>query len=178
MRDSEVKPEVETATPEGRPAGDAPPVVYARPVAKPMGARIAAALVLAGCGAILTVAARLTPDPRGYGTAEQLHTGPCGMLVLTGLPCPTCGMTTAFAHAVRGQWLRALWAQPAGFVLALGTLVLGLICVWTLVRGRWPRVTFWVVTPYRLFWTLLVLLLGSWAFKIAAGLATGVLPYR
>jgi hypothetical protein len=100
------------------------------------------------------------------------------MLITTGYPCPTCGMTTAFSHTVRGQWGRALWDQPAGFVLALGTMALTIVCVWAVVRGRWPRVNLWLLTPYRLFLGLLVLLIGSWAFKIATGLADGSLPYR
>ena len=97
---------------------------------------------------------------------------------MTGYPCPTCGMTTAFAHLVRGQLWRALWAQPAGFVLAIAVFVLTGLCIWTLVRGCWPRLNLWLITPYRLFLGLLVLLLGGWAFKIVAGLADGTLPYR
>lgn len=87
-------------------------------------------------------------------------------------------MTTAFAHTVRGQWLRAFWVQPAGFVLAVGTIAFLGISAWTVVRGRWPRLTGWWLTPYRLFLGLLILLLGAWAFKIVTGLATGTLPYR
>jgi len=100
------------------------------------------------------------------------------MLIMTGYPCPTCGMTTAFAHFVRGQWLRALWVQPAGFVLAAATVGVALVALWTLVRGRWPRILLPAfITPYRLFLTLLLLLLGSWAFKIVTGLATHTLPF-
>ena len=135
-------------------------------------------MILLGCLAVLAAAAYLEPDDRGFGTHEQLGTGPCGMLIVTGYPCPTCGMTTAFAYAVRGQLLRAFWAQPAGFVLALGTIALTGVSIWTIVRGRWPHVRLWFVTPYRLFLGLLVLLLGSWVFKIVAGLIDGSLPYR
>lgn len=97
---------------------------------------------------------------------------------MTGYPCPTCGMTTAFAHFVRGQWLRAAWVQPAGFVFALGTAAWAVGCVWTLVRGRWPAIRLPWLTPFRLFAVLLVLLLGSWAFKIVVGLITGTVPYH
>jgi hypothetical protein len=139
--------------------------------------RAIAALLLAGCLAVLAIAMWLAPDPRGYGTAEQLGTGPCGVLVMTGLPCPTCGMTTAFAHTVRGQWVRAFLAQPGGFVLALGAMGAAVLSVWVLLRGRWPGVALRYVTPYRLFLALLVLLLGAWAFTIFSGLARGTLPY-
>jgi hypothetical protein len=135
-------------------------------------------LVFLGCLAVLILAAWLKPDPRGFGTHAQLGTGPCGMLIMTGYPCPTCGMTTAFAHLVRGQWLRALWVQPAGFALGLGALVLTGVSAWALVRGRWPRIRLGFLSPYRLFLGLLMLLLGSWAFKIVVGLIEGTLPYR
>jgi hypothetical protein len=163
--------------PEHAPATAAP--IEARPVAARARVRPWAALILAGCLAVLLVALYLKPDPRGYGTHQRLiGMGPCGMLVMTGLPCPTCGMTTAFAHTVRGQWGRAFWVQPLGFLLALGTIGLAPVALWSLVRGRWPRVDLRVVTPLRLFVGLLVLLVGSWAFKIATGLADGTLPFR
>ncbi len=168
---------------EGIDAGDAlheasAAPVTARPVTRPIAVRLWATLVLVGCLAVLGLALYLAPAPRGYGTHEALFgTGPCGMLVMTGLPCPTCGMTTSFSHVVRGQWLRAFYVQPAGFMLALGTIALVVICIWTLIRGHWPLTTFWLINPYRIFLALLVLLVGGWAFKIATGLADGSLPY-
>ncbi|MBU0637560.1 MAG: DUF2752 domain-containing protein [Planctomycetes bacterium] len=140
--------------------------------------RLWAALVVLAGGAVLGTSAWLKPDERGYGTHEQLGGGPCGMLVTTGLPCPTCGMTTAFAHTVRGQWWRAFWAQPTGFVLALGTAAAVVGGMWVLLAGRWPRWNLFFVTPYRLFLGLLILLLGGWGFKLAVGLLDGTLPLR
>lgn len=152
--------------------------LQARPVTEAGRARWWATLALLGCVIVLGVAVYVRPDPRGFGTHAALGFGPCGMLVTTGYPCPTCGMTTAFAYVVRGQWLRALWAQPAGFVLGVGTIGLAGVAAWTIVRGRWPRVNLGFMTPYRLFLGLLVLLLGSWAFKIVVGLMDHSLPYR
>jgi len=129
-------------------------------------ARLLALPVLAVCLTVLGIAIWLKPDPRGVGTHEQLGGGPCGMLQWTGLPCPTCGMTTAFAHTVRGQWLRAFWAQPAGFVFALGTIVLAGVSGLALVRGRWPQVPYRWLSPNLLFGVLLALLLGGWVFKL------------
>ncbi len=149
-----------------------------RALAERTHSRLWATIVLVACGAVLGLSAYLKPDPRGFGTHAQLGTGQCGMLIVTGYPCPTCGMTTAFAHTVRGQWGRAFLVQPAGFVMALATIVLTVGSAWTLVRGRVPRVHVSFVTPYRVFFTLLVLLLGSWAFKIVVGLIQGTLPYR
>jgi hypothetical protein len=139
--------------------------------------------VLLACAAILSLAAYLSPDRRGYGTHQQLRVagarlGPCGMLLTTGFPCPACGMTTAFAHTVRLQWAQAFWAQPAGFVLALGTVAACVTASWTLLTGRTVRLPWWDVTPFWLIVIVLVILLGGWLCKIALGLWSQALPVR
>jgi Protein of unknown function (DUF2752) len=140
-----------------------PPAIATTP-----SARLPAAGVFLACAAVLGVSAWLRPDPRGYGTHEQLKMGRCGMLVTTGLPCPTCGMTTAFAHTVRGQWITAVRAQPAGFLLCLATAATALAAGRAALTGAWPvRALLWL-TPYRLFGGLLLLLLGGWAYKALA----------
>ena len=140
--------------------------------------RVYATLVVVGCAGILGLAARLTPNPKGYGTHRQLGFGRCGMLITTGLPCPTCGMTTAVAYAVRGRLIRAFLAQPAGLVFALATAACLIGAGWVVVTGRMLPIRIPFVTPYQLFFGLLVLLLGSWVFKIVVGLASGTLPDR
>src|SRR5687768_15883893 len=44
---------------------------------------------------LLVVASMLQPDSRGMGTHEQLGMPPCTFLFLTGIRCPSCGMTTS-----------------------------------------------------------------------------------
>jgi hypothetical protein len=68
---------------------------------------------------MLGVAAGLTPSAAGHGTHGQLGLPPCGWVLAMGRPCPSCGMTTAFAHAADGELARAAWAQPAGLLLAV-----------------------------------------------------------
>ncbi len=132
-----------------------------------------------GAVGLLLMAARLKPNPLGYGTHTQIpYQGPCAMLVTTGYPCPTCGMTTAFAHTVRGQWLRAARVQPGGFVLALATIGVVFGAGWVVIVGRCPMLYWPWLTPFRLFAALLVLLLGSWAFVLVAGLLDGSLPVK
>lgn len=155
-------------------------LLEARPIhsARAGGARTRAwaCLVLAACAAVLGLAAWLKPDQRGYGTHEQLGFAPCGWLVVSRYPCPTCGMTTAFCHAVRGQWVRGFLAQPAGFVFALGTMVTAVAAAWTALTGRWPgRLTAWL-TPFRVCLGLLVVLLGAWGWVMVWRLAHHALP--
>lgn len=75
--------------------------------------------VVAASVAVLAVAAEIEPDLRGYGSHTQLGLPPCGFLLLTGAPCPGCGLTTAFAHGIRGQWAMAASANPLGLALFL-----------------------------------------------------------
>jgi hypothetical protein len=39
---------------------------------------------------------------------------------LTGLPCPTCGMTRAVCQAVHGHWAESIAWHPAGLLLLAG----------------------------------------------------------
>ncbi|MBZ0120828.1 MAG: DUF2752 domain-containing protein [Sandaracinaceae bacterium] len=67
--------------------------------------------------AVIVTAALLTPSAEGHGTHTQLGLPPCGFLVVTGYPCPGCGLTTSFAHMVRLQIGGALGANPFGVLL-------------------------------------------------------------
>jgi hypothetical protein len=98
--------------------------------------RLALVVLALGLVGLLGLARGLVPDPRGYGTHRQLGLASCGFLRLTGRPCPTCGMTTAFAWSVRGRLDRAWWANPAGAVLAPTCLALVPWLLVSAIRGR------------------------------------------
>src|SRR3954463_849404 len=97
-----------------------PPIYSGPPPARSLdaGARLVALGVAAACLGVLLTAARLTPDPSGTSTHTQLGMQSCQFLAQTGLPCPSCGMTTSFAWFVRGNLLASLYVQPMGTVLA------------------------------------------------------------
>lgn len=107
----------------------------------------------------------LDPDPRGFGTHEQLGFGPCGMLESTGVPCPACGITTAVTLSAQGSLWRGFLTQPVGPVLVVATPLFFLLAVRFHWRGedvyqryrqrRWP----WVRVG-------LALALGAWAYRI------------
>ncbi len=85
------------------------------------------------CSAALIVAAFVEPDVRGFGTHTQLGLPPCGFLELTGTPCPGCGLTTAFAHAIRGRFVQAADANAFGlllFAIVCASIPLGLMAGW------------------------------------------------
>ena len=74
---------------------------------------------MAGSAAILGVGRVLTPNPSGVGTHEQLGLPPCMFLKLTGIPCPSCGLTTSVAYAAHLQFGASFMAQPFGLLIAL-----------------------------------------------------------
>jgi hypothetical protein len=82
-----------------------------------------------GLVAVYAIAWRLDPyeadgQPRRMETHRQLGLPPCTFKYLTGLPCPSCGMTTSFALLVRGDLLNSVKANAAGTLLALFGLAL------------------------------------------------------
>lgn len=83
----------------------------------PSATRIAWSVLALGAASVLAFAALLDPDARGYGTHEQLGIPHCGMRAFLGVPCPGCGLTTAFAHLARADLAAALEANPAALLL-------------------------------------------------------------
>lgn len=93
----------------------------------------------------------------------------CAFRRLTGIPCPGCGMTRAFAHLAKGHLAEGLHLHPLAPLLAVEAAAL-----W----GVWG----WAIRRRRSF------LPGAWPLGLAAGhavalaavwivrLATGTLP--
>ena len=52
--------------------------------------------------------------------ANPLHPLPidlCAFRMLTGLPCPTCGLTRALVRAIQGDFAGSLAMHPAGLIV-------------------------------------------------------------
>jgi|GEM_PF-3243744 len=81
---------------------------------------------------VLILAALLKPDPRGYGTHQQLGLPPCITSMMLGVKrCPGCGLTTGFAHLVRGQ-ITSAWASNPMSLLFFSAM---LICMGCALHG-------------------------------------------
>ena len=87
-----------------------------------------------------SLAVSKTPDPDGRGTHKKFGLPECGFLTMFNKPCPSCGMTTSFAHFVRGQWIDAGRANIGGLLLALVCTVQVPWCLWSAWRGELWRV--------------------------------------
>ncbi len=138
-------------------------------------ARWKAVLVLVGCIALGSLCAWLKPDDSWIGTSSQLGLAPCSLPTLVGIPCPTCGMTTAFAHAIRGEWLASFRAQPAGFVGALAIGVIGIVALDVLVTGKVWLINWYCVSSGWVVAILAGLFIAGWCYKIATWPSDGAM---
>jgi hypothetical protein len=133
-------------------------------------------MVCVPCWAVLAAAAAIHPDAQGYDTHRQLGLPACSFLQNTGMPCPTCGLTTAFAHMARGQVPSALRAQVFGTALFVLMAMGALAGAAQAITGRTILVcpNRPVTWAYCLLWGALI----GWALKLWLGLRSGDLPIR
>ncbi|WP_432797635.1 DUF2752 domain-containing protein [Poriferisphaera sp. WC338] len=94
--------------------------------------RLPALAIFLSCLILLAVGSYLSPT---FGLTEAFNMPVCGFKLHTGLPCLTCGMTTAFTHATHGHLLTAFYTQPFGAALAIATAAFFLISLWSLITG-------------------------------------------
>ena len=129
--------------------------------------RAGQAATLAVLVGLIGLGLALVPSPTGAGTHCQLGLPACGMLETTGLPCPTCGVTTAFCLAAHGRLVEALLAQPFGFALFLLVAggALGLAAALVSGRSVLPVLTPWTLAAGGT--ALMLLLLAAWTYKLA-----------
>ena len=132
----------------------------------PFGRRLTAGFVTAATGTVLGVAAYLKPAEAGVGTHSQLNLPPCSWVINFNLPCPTCGMTTSFAHAADGNLLQSFLTQPAGFILAILTAAAFLISLYVLFTGSTIVSLYARLWGRSVIWLGAVILISAWAYKI------------
>ena len=128
-------------------------------------------LAAAGIGllGLLLIAAVLKPSPSGRGTHEQLGLPPCTFLVLFGRPCPSCGMTTAWAYMVRGLWVDACRANVGGTLLGLLAIVAAAWLLGSAAAGRWCVVKPNGIVAAWIGAIVLLVTLIDWAIRLWVG---------
>lgn len=117
------------------------------------------------------------PDgrPRRMGTHEQLLKVECNFKRMTGVPCPSCGMTTSFAFLVRGDVPNSLRANAVGTLLAVCWL---LTIPWALASAWRNRLVGIRSLERALVWSAAIffgLMLLRWVIVLAIGWYNGTL---
>jgi uncharacterized protein DUF2752 len=128
--------------------------------------RILALAISAGCLQMLIIGARLNPDPAGMGTHTQLGLPACSFAAATGLPCPTCGMTTSVSWLARGNLAASFYVQPMGAVIGLIAIAAFWLGIYVAITGRAAyRLILFIPSRYYVF-SLLSFWIIAWAWKI------------
>lgn len=99
---------------------------------------------------------------------------PCGMKVRYGLPCPTCGFTTAALSFFSGDILGAFYIQPAGALLCTALVITVFLAFITAVFGVYfPFLKNLVrrFKPWQIIIVIVVILLAAWAVTLSRALA-------
>jgi len=127
--------------------------------------RVSATIVAAVAATAFVLLWNVEPAAKGYDSHVQLGMAPCGWPRSLGIPCPTCGCTTAACWLVHGNVVRAFVVQPFGALLALFGLLAGAHAGFCLVARRsfvdlLVRVPFWSIT-----FGAIVLMLLAWYYK-------------
>ena len=144
------------------------PAIHPLEVGRPAFRRLIGTLVSIPAAGVLGLAAWLEPAEAGLGTHTQLNMPPCAWILAADIPCPTCGMTTAFAHAAEGDLVSAFVAQPMGAVLAVVTAVILVVGTYTAVTGSRLATLFERLWGRRAAWALVLGFSGAWLYKVAA----------
>lgn len=164
-----------TAPTSPTPSAPAPqaPLFARRPPTPNWATRLIALAVFAPTLAVLLTASSLAADPQGMGTHTQLGLTPCGFKAATGLPCATCGMTTAFTHAAHGRLFAAGLTQPAGLVLAVLTAMAVILSGWSLATAMPLNPLGAALWRPRVVLTFIALILGGWLYTVIKTVVVG-----
>jgi hypothetical protein len=104
--------------------------------------------------------------PLKQGTHQQLGLPPCNFQTWTGVPCPSCGMTTSFSLLVHGDVWNSLKANFAGTAL----VTFGILFVpWAFASAFLKRFLFirsLEMVVFRLAVVFLVMLFGRWGIVL------------
>ena len=83
-----------------------------------------------------------------------------GVGLTTGIPCPSCGMTTSFAWFYHGNLPASFYVQPAGFLAAYLTFAVGFFALYQALTAR-PVYRLLRLVPLRLSVILALSLLAA-----------------
>src|SRR5262249_20024294 len=133
-------------------------------------------LAVAGLAAVmLLVAGLLRPSANGVGTHRQLGLPPCAFLHFTGIPCPSCGLTTSVAHAARLHFYESVITQPFGLIVFISAVLSIPLSIY-LIHRRVPWAALGGLRGGNIaLYSMFALFILSWLYKIAV--MKGLFPH-
>jgi hypothetical protein len=117
--------------------------------------------------AVFVTATRIDPynadgSAQAMATHRQLGLPPCTFQEVTGMPCPSCGMTTSFALLMRGDVANSARANWVGTVLATFCLLVIPWAAASVLLGRALFIRSLERALMAVIMTLLVLMFVRW----------------
>jgi hypothetical protein len=83
--------------------------------------------------------------------------------MLTGFPCPGCGLTHAFCNISHGHFKMAWQANPFGFLFYLFAI---LFIAWPWLRARFPGIELAMSRTRAVVWAPALLMAGMWIYDL------------
>lgn len=110
----------------------------------------------------------LQAHPSGLGTHRALGLPNCLFLEWTGLPCPSCGLTTSFTHLLHGHFSEAFTVHPLGPLLFLGFALAAVCSLAEYFNRKTPlsRLLNGAKMPWA--YAALTVFLGTWMFRLVS----------
>ncbi len=97
---------------------------------------------------------------------SRLGFAPCGFYLYTGLPCPTCGATTAFTWVIHGHPWMGIKTQPFGAATAFACVALLGMSLVGIVTAGVPAIRLSRRSSFGLVLAIMSLIIGAWLYKI------------
>jgi hypothetical protein len=88
----------------------------------------------------------------------------CPFRMLTGYPCPGCGLTHAFCSISHGHFKMAWQANPFGFLFYALAIV---FVAWPWPRARFPGIEVVMGRTRAVVWAPALLMVGMWVYDVA-----------
>lgn len=119
---------------------------------------------------LTTLLVFLKPAPQGLGTHQALGLPPCLFLTLTGLICPSCGLTTSWTHFVHGNFLQAWQSHLLGPPLYILFMLLSAAMLLSYFREGSPvfsAISAWLKKHlHRITYGALSIYFGAWIIQL------------
>jgi len=95
----------------------------------------------------------------------------CVFKYMTGLPCPSCGMSRSVISVIQARFKDALFWNPLGYIMTLSMLVFPLWIIIDLIKNKSSFLKFYlkVESYFRIKWiayTFILIMIVLWGWNI------------